>query len=412
MEVNKFSGIEKNQNFVFSNYPGFIRSGYNHTDSNINPSIERISKKELNFLSLNENENNFNQKNYFQFSDFIENDDVNFENEFYNSFKTINNNNNFNNMSVSSCVNNYNNSSNNNNTFSEVYDSDEEKENLIINYFNNNKVKAEENQKEMCLISESKKRQEIIQKQEQILNLPFNSNYKIQEKKENSLTQPTQPTKSEMNFSVSNFKFINTLFLILQTNEPWMKEIITWSEDGTEIEIHSKQQLEEKILPLFFKHGKYSNFVRQLNIYKFKKVNNLFEKEKEKVKTLREIIVYKNSYFTRYNPKLIVNVSRKKNSELRRRKEMEIIEKGKLNSFNSFNSLNSLTSTGSSSKTTNYRGNDSMTNQQKDCSSPFQFKPNKTHQNKIMEKLEFLIKKIDFLEKKLENKCNFYSSFK
>ena len=44
-----------------------------------------------------------------------------------------------------------------------------------------------------------------------------------------------------------------------------------WSPDGTEIIVSNPERLQANVLPLYFRHGQYSSWVRALNAYDFKK---------------------------------------------------------------------------------------------------------------------------------------------
>ena len=52
-------------------------------------------------------------------------------------------------------------------------------------------------------------------------------------------------------------------------------DYITWANDGTEILIKNPKKLEQKVLHNFFRHKHISSFIRQLNMYKFNKVNKI-----------------------------------------------------------------------------------------------------------------------------------------
>jgi HSF-type DNA-binding len=48
--------------------------------------------------------------------------------------------------------------------------------------------------------------------------------------------------------------------------------VCCWSADGTTFIVKDPQIFEKKIIPQFFKHNKFSSFVRQLNFYSFRKI--------------------------------------------------------------------------------------------------------------------------------------------
>ena len=54
-------------------------------------------------------------------------------------------------------------------------------------------------------------------------------------------------------------------------------EVVEWADEGNCFIVKSKDRFENEILPKYFKHRKFSSFVRQLNMYDFHKIR----KEKE-----------------------------------------------------------------------------------------------------------------------------------
>lgn len=61
--------------------------------------------------------------------------------------------------------------------------------------------------------------------------------------------------------------------------------------------IKDQKKLEKLVLPLFFRHNKIESFIRQLNMYRFSKVNKM---EKD-----RNHLYFKNEFFKKGNMYLI-----------------------------------------------------------------------------------------------------------
>ncbi|CAD8053119.1 unnamed protein product [Paramecium primaurelia] len=62
-------------------------------------------------------------------------------------------------------------------------------------------------------------------------------------------------------------KFIEVTYEMLNQNE--FHDIIRWDEEGLKIQILDRELLQELVLSKYFKHAKYSSFLRQLNMYGF-----------------------------------------------------------------------------------------------------------------------------------------------
>ena len=94
-------------------------------------------------------------------------------------------------------------------------------------------------------------------------------------------------------------KFFTKLVLILASDE--YSSIISWSSDGTAFNIYNRDQF-MNILLEHYKITSFASFVRQLNMYKFKKLNstNAFQD------------CYTHVYFKRGRIDLIYNIQRSK----------------------------------------------------------------------------------------------------
>lgn len=98
------------------------------------------------------------------------------------------------------------------------------------------------------------------------------------------------------------FKFVKRLSDILLND--MLNHIVAWSIDGTLVEIKDPGAFSEIVLPQYYRHNNLTNFIRQLNMYNFKKIKRLDNNELS--------ISYKNPLFTRDQPHLIPQIQRKK----------------------------------------------------------------------------------------------------
>ena len=96
-------------------------------------------------------------------------------------------------------------------------------------------------------------------------------------------------------------KFLRNLYSILTTEDP---SIISWSMDGTSIQLFSVKRLEHEILPKYFKHNKLSSFQRQLNYFGFRKWT----------KTQSSVCTFSHAEFNRSSTLESVLIARKKES--------------------------------------------------------------------------------------------------
>lgn len=90
--------------------------------------------------------------------------------------------------------------------------------------------------------------------------------------KVNYFTQTTKIAKTRNFQERSVPKFLKKMFYILEENKHY--ELVSWSDDGSALVIKRPTDFANKVLPLYFKHSNFSSFIRQLNMYKFKKSKN------------------------------------------------------------------------------------------------------------------------------------------
>ena len=57
-------------------------------------------------------------------------------------------------------------------------------------------------------------------------------------------------------------KFLKKVFHILEENKH--NDFVSWTSDGLAIVIKKPTEFAEKVLPLYFKHGNFASFIRQV----------------------------------------------------------------------------------------------------------------------------------------------------
>ncbi|KAG8738614.1 stress-responsive transcription factor hsf1 [Ceratobasidium sp. 414] len=103
--------------------------------------------------------------------------------------------------------------------------------------------------------------------------------------------------------------FLNKLYNMV--NNPDTDELVRWSDEGDSFFIPSHERLSKELLPRFFKHGNFSSFVRQLNMYGFHKVPHLQQGVLQN-STETELWQFQNPHFQRGQPDLLCLITRKK----------------------------------------------------------------------------------------------------
>lgn len=121
-------------------------------------------------------------------------------------------------------------------------------------------------------------------------------------------------------------EFITVSSFLLKTydivSDPNYQSIIRWSKDGDAFIILNTHEFCDKVLPVYFKHKNLSSFVRQLNIYGFKK---------SKHKNDEQCFTHKD--FRRDNKKLLLNMKRKikdRSGEKKSKTESEYMKRSEI----------------------------------------------------------------------------------
>ncbi|CAG5098552.1 Oidioi.mRNA.OKI2018_I69.XSR.g15768.t2.cds [Oikopleura dioica] len=100
--------------------------------------------------------------------------------------------------------------------------------------------------------------------------------------------------------------FLTKLWQLVNEGDP---DLVGWSESGKSFIVKDQNLFAKRVLPNYFKHQKMNSFVRQLNMYGFKKVPKMTEGTLHTVDY--EMIEFQNELFVRGKPDLIAKIRRK-----------------------------------------------------------------------------------------------------
>ncbi|KAI0093989.1 hypothetical protein BDY19DRAFT_289927 [Irpex rosettiformis] len=105
--------------------------------------------------------------------------------------------------------------------------------------------------------------------------------------------------------------FLQKLYEIV--NDPKNHELIRWSENGDSFYVLNHERFAREVLGRWFKHQKFTSFVRQLNMYGFHKIPHL-QQGVLKSENDTEPWHFEHPHFHRGQPDLLCLIQRKKQS--------------------------------------------------------------------------------------------------
>ncbi|XP_078392285.1 heat shock factor protein 1 isoform X9 [Cetorhinus maximus] len=101
--------------------------------------------------------------------------------------------------------------------------------------------------------------------------------------------------------------FLTKLWTLIE--DPDTNELICWSASGNSFHVFDQGRFAKEVLPKYFKHNNMASFVRQLNMYGFRKVVNI--EQGGLVKPEKDDTEFQHIYFIRGQEHLLENIKRK-----------------------------------------------------------------------------------------------------
>ncbi|XP_070777488.1 heat shock factor protein 1 isoform X1 [Enoplosus armatus] len=101
--------------------------------------------------------------------------------------------------------------------------------------------------------------------------------------------------------------FLTKLWTLVE--DPDTDPLICWSPSGTSFHVFDQGRFSKEVLPKFFKHNNMASFIRQLNMYGFRKVVHI--EQGGLVKPERDDTEFQHPFFIRGQEHLLENIKRK-----------------------------------------------------------------------------------------------------
>ncbi|KAM9754166.1 heat shock factor protein 4 isoform 2-T2 [Menidia menidia] len=101
--------------------------------------------------------------------------------------------------------------------------------------------------------------------------------------------------------------FLTKLWTLVE--DPETNHLICWSATGTSFHVFDQGRFAKEVLPKYFKHNNMASFVRQLNMYGFRKVVNI--EQSGLVKPERDDTEFQHLYFLQGHEHMLEHIKRK-----------------------------------------------------------------------------------------------------
>ncbi|XP_019713694.1 heat shock factor protein-like [Hippocampus comes] len=101
--------------------------------------------------------------------------------------------------------------------------------------------------------------------------------------------------------------FLGKLWTLVE--DPDTDPLICWSPSGTSFHVYDQGRFSKEVLPKFFKHNNMASFIRQLNMYGFRKVVHM--EQGGLLKPERDDTEFQHPFFVRGQESLLEHIKRK-----------------------------------------------------------------------------------------------------
>jgi hypothetical protein len=91
-------------------------------------------------------------------------------------------------------------------------------------------------------------------------------------------------------------------------NDPSCDDLIAWDPTGGSFHVYDQARFAREILPRYFKHNNFASFIRQLNMYGFRKMSTI---EHGSLKNERDDIEFAHPHFIRGQESLLELIKRR-----------------------------------------------------------------------------------------------------